>query len=79
MTFMHERMSSCSAKRDLCWTEHAMGSLSLLRRAGQKYVGSYFGSEDNVFALLRAQPAANVIVSEALGVSIGGHWVPEHT
>ena len=42
-------------------------------------VRTYFGSKHNVFTLLRMQPAANVVVGEALGVSIGGNRVPVHT
>lgn len=39
---------------------------------------NYFGSKDNMFALLGAQPTTNVVVGEALGVSLGGNRVPVH-
>lgn len=42
-------------------------------------VETYFGSKHYVFTLLRTQPTANVVVGEALGVSVGGNWVPVHT
>lgn len=42
-------------------------------------VGTYFGSKDNIFTLLRTQPTANVVVSEALGISVGGNRVPVQT
>ena len=53
------------------------GSFSLSIGKLVELVETYFGSQDNIFALLRAQPASNVVVSKALGVTTRGNRVPE--
>lgn len=66
-----------SKEKELLWTERAMGA-KVCKGKLAKHAGTYFGSEDYVFTLLGPQPTADVIVSETLGVSIGGNGVPEH-